>query len=117
MARIRLLLDEDVRPALAEILRQRGYDAVHVLDLERTGKTDAEQLEYAIGQQRAILTHNIKDFTRLDRQHRDNGQEHFGIILSDQVPLSGLLRRSLRILGRRTAEDVKNNILWLNQES
>ena len=35
---------------LAEILRQRGYDAVHVLDLERTGKTDAEQLEFAVSQ-------------------------------------------------------------------
>jgi predicted nuclease of predicted toxin-antitoxin system len=108
------LLDEDVRSALAEILRQRGYDAVHVLESERTGKTDAEQLEYAISQQRAILTRNIKDFTRLDRQHRDNGKEHFGILLSDQVPLRELLRRSLRFLGRRTEEEVKNNIFWLN---
>ena len=30
MAKITLLLDEDVRPMLGEILRQRGYDAVHV---------------------------------------------------------------------------------------
>ncbi len=29
MAKITLLLDEDVRPILGEILRQRGYDAVH----------------------------------------------------------------------------------------
>ena len=50
-----MLLDEDVRPLLAEILRQRGYDAVHILDLERTGKTDAEQLEFAASQHRAIL--------------------------------------------------------------
>jgi predicted nuclease of predicted toxin-antitoxin system len=117
MAKIRLWLDEDVRPALGEILRQRGYDAVHVLELERTGKTDAEQLDYAISQERAILTHNVKDFTRLDRQNRNNGKEHFGILLSDQVPLRELLRRSLRFLGRRTAEEVKNNIFWLNQES
>jgi predicted nuclease of predicted toxin-antitoxin system len=31
MTQITLLVDEDVRPLLAEILRQRGYDAVHVL--------------------------------------------------------------------------------------
>ena len=36
MAKIILLLDEDVRPMLGEILRQRGYDAVHVLDAGRT---------------------------------------------------------------------------------
>lgn len=32
MAKIALLLDEDVRPTLGEILRQRGYDTIHVLD-------------------------------------------------------------------------------------
>jgi predicted nuclease of predicted toxin-antitoxin system len=117
MARIRLLLDEDVRPILGEILRNRGYDVVHVLELERTGKTDAEQLEYAISQQRAILTHNIRDFIILDRQYRQTGKGHFGILLSDQVSMRDLLRRSLRFLGRRAAEDVKNNIFWLNEES
>ena len=30
MANIILLLDEDVRLVLGEILRQRGYDALHV---------------------------------------------------------------------------------------
>lgn len=56
MAKIRLLLDEDVRPILAEILRHRGYDVIHVLELERSGKTDAEQLDHAVNQRRAILT-------------------------------------------------------------
>jgi predicted nuclease of predicted toxin-antitoxin system len=64
MAKITLLLDEDVRPILGEILRQRGYDAVHV---------------------------------------------------SAQVPLRDLLRRVLRFLGRHTADDVKNNVLWLDE--
>ena len=41
MAKITLLLDEDVRPILGEILRQRGYDAVHVLDAGRTSLTAA----------------------------------------------------------------------------
>ena len=41
-------------------------------------------------------------------------EEHFGILLSDQVPLRELLRRTLRFLSRHTAEDVKNNALWLN---
>ena len=116
MAKIFLLLDEDVRPLLADILRQRGYDAVHVLDLQRTGKTDAEQLEYATNQQRAILTHNIRDFIRLNRQYRESGKEHFGILLSEQVSLRELLQRTLRFLGRRNAEEVKNNFFWLTAD-
>ena len=36
----------------AKFLRQRGYDAVHVLDAGRTGQSDAEQLAYAVSQRR-----------------------------------------------------------------
>jgi hypothetical protein len=67
MAKITLLLDEDVRPILGEILRQRGYDAVHVLDAGRTGQSDAEQLAYAVSQRRTILTHNIRHFRLLNK--------------------------------------------------
>ena len=114
MANIALLLDEDVRVKLSEILRQRGYDAVHVLEVDRGGKSDPEQLAYANSRQRAILTHNIRHFILLNKQYHDEAKEHFGILLSDQVPLRELLRRALRFLSRRTAEDVKNNVLWLN---
>jgi predicted nuclease of predicted toxin-antitoxin system len=114
MADIAVLLDEDVRVTLAEILRQRGYDVIHVLEADRGGKSDRDQLAYAASQQRAILTHNIRDFILLNKQYHDESKEHFGILLSDQVPLRELLRKTLRFLSHRTAEDVKNNALWLN---
>ena len=62
MSEISLCLDEDVRVLLAEILRNRGYNAYHVLEVERTGKSDSEQLAYAVRNKMAILTHNIKDY-------------------------------------------------------
>lgn len=117
MAKIRLLLDEDVRPMLAEILRRRSYDATHVLELDRTGETDADQLGYAVQQERAILTHKVRDFIILDRENWQSGKEHFGILLSDQLPIGELLRRTLRFLGHRTAEEVKCNVFWLDETS
>jgi predicted nuclease of predicted toxin-antitoxin system len=117
MEKIRLLLDEDVRPLLAEVLRQRGHDARHVLELNRTGKTDPEQLKYAVGQQRGFLTHNIKDFVRLHQEYHQSGREHFGILLSEQITFRQLLRRSLRFLSNRTAEEIRNKILWLTDET
>jgi predicted nuclease of predicted toxin-antitoxin system len=114
MADVTLLLDEDVRITLGKILRQRGFDVIHVLEANRSGKTDGDQLAYATNQQRAILTHNIRDFIQLNKQYHEMSKEHFGILLSDQVPLRELLRRTLRFLSRHTAEDVKNNTLWLN---
>jgi predicted nuclease of predicted toxin-antitoxin system len=98
MANIALLLDEDVRPLLGEILRHRGYDVVHVIEVDRAGKTDADQLAYAASHQRAILTHNIRDFRQLDKQYHEESREHFGILLFDQIPLRDLLRRTLRFL-------------------
>ena len=69
MSKPALYLDEDVRPLLAEVLRQRGYDAVHVIEVKREGKSDVDQLEYAVENQRVILTHNIRDFVLLSREY------------------------------------------------
>ncbi|GIX48024.1 MAG: hypothetical protein KatS3mg131_2235 [Candidatus Tectimicrobiota bacterium] len=113
MVRPALLLDEDVRVVLAAILRQRGYDVVHVLEVNRTGKSDSEQLAYAVRQRRAILTHNIRDYLLLDRGYQVQGKEHHGILVSDQVPLRELLRRTLRCLSRYTAEELRNQVIWL----
>ena len=114
MANIILLLDEDVRLVLGEILRQRGYDALHVVEVGREGKSDPEQLTYAVSQRWAILTHNIRHFRLLHEQYQEQGKEHAGIIVSNQVPLRELLRRALRCLSRYKAEEVKNLLVWLH---
>lgn len=51
-----LLLDEDIHFDLAHALRVRGFDAVHTQELERKGRPDEDQLEYAASQQRCLLT-------------------------------------------------------------
>lgn len=116
MAEIILLLDEDVRPLLAEILRQRGHDAVHVLELNRTGKSDADQLDFAVEQGRAILTHNVRDFSLLHRNCREQGKNHCGILLSEQARLNTLLRRALRFLTHHTSDAIENNVFWLTDD-
>jgi len=44
---------------LAEILRQRGYDGIHVWELGRTGKNDAQQL--ALRCQPEALVNNLQE--------------------------------------------------------
>ncbi|MEZ6175466.1 MAG: hypothetical protein R3B66_06350 [Candidatus Scalinduaceae bacterium] len=41
MDKPRLYLDEDVRLLLAEVLRQRGYDTIHAVEVKRHGKSDS----------------------------------------------------------------------------
>ena len=114
MAHVALLLDEDVRVILGEILRQRGHDVIHVLEVGRAGKSDPEQLTYAASEGRAILTHNIRDYILLDKQYREQGNEHAGIIVSDQIPLKPLVQRTLRFLSRHAADEVRNSVMWLS---
>ena len=62
MATIKLYFDEDVTDGLTRVLRARGFDALSVYDANLKGKTDLEQLEFAVSQHRAIFTFNVKHF-------------------------------------------------------
>jgi len=110
---ISLYLDEDVRVLLAEVLRHRGYDVVHVLETKKTGKSDEEQLVYAVEHKMALLSHNIKDFKMLAKKYEMQGIRHYGIIISEQISFKELLRRTLKFLSRESKESIKNQLIWL----
>ncbi|MDI6654847.1 MAG: DUF5615 family PIN-like protein [Candidatus Hydrothermarchaeota archaeon] len=107
---VKLYTDEDVRPLLAEVLRQRGYDAISAIEEGLIGLSDEEQILRATKQGRALLTHNIKDFVKL---HPKFSTQHYGIILSDQIAFKILLRRVLKFLSVAKQNQVKGNLIWL----
>lgn len=115
MATIRLYLDEDVFPLLATVLRARGFDAVSVHETPNRGRADAEQFAYATKDGRAILTFNIRDYVPLAVEAIRQDHPFAGVILSDQLPFRDLLRRVLRLLRAKTAEQAMNSILWLSE--
>ena len=55
-AGIRLYLDENLSPRIAEQLRRRGVDIVTVYDLGVAGDTDESHLERATGLNRVLVT-------------------------------------------------------------
>jgi predicted nuclease of predicted toxin-antitoxin system len=113
VSNISLYLDEDVRVLLAEVLRDRGYKAVHVLETERTGKSDEYQLDYAVEHRMSVLTHNIRDFKILSEKYGVLGKRHSGIIVSEQIPFKELLKRTLKFLSLESKESIKNRLIWL----
>lgn len=114
MAAVSLYLDEDVRALLAEVLRSRGHAATHTLEADRCGRSDEDQLAHAARHRMAILTHNVKDFVALDKAHRAHQKNHYGIILSGQLPFSELLKRVSKLLSTHTADSLKNKLIWLS---
>ena len=108
--KIKILLDEDVHSPLAEALRRRGYDAVHVQEVGRKGIEDAQQLAYAAQQMRCLVSFNVSDFARLHAEYAGEGKTHAGILLSKQRPLSDMLRRLVPVLNRFSGETLQNRL-------
>jgi len=96
-------------PKLARLLRERGFDAVSAHEVGNAELEDSEHLAYAVSQGRAILTYNAKDYAPLLDKYWWAGREHYGIIVSEQLPIGELLRRVLRFLNAVTADEMRNN--------
>lgn len=111
--KIKLYLDEDVDLLLAKVIRDRGYDVLSTHEAKMHEADDYKQIEFATSQGRTILTHNIRDFHRIAKEYAKINKFHRGIILSSQLPFKELLRRTLRLLNKRNAEDILNEIVWL----
>jgi predicted nuclease of predicted toxin-antitoxin system len=111
----KLLLDEQIWVYLAKILRDQGFDVYHVTEvgLERT--PDPLILQKATEKHQAVVTFNIKDFIPLSVEYFEDGKEHYGIVLSDQVPQGELQKRVSNLLNSITAEELKNTVRYLQE--
>lgn len=105
---IALYTDEDIDGELAAQIRARGYDAISTPEVDNMTLSDEMQVDFATSQERAILTHNAKDFEPLFRDFLQRGKDHYGIVISDQIEIGELLRRVLNMLDRVDAEQMRN---------
>ena len=114
---IRLYLDEDtVRHALVAALRQRGVDVISALDADMIQAADDAQLTFATGNSRTIYTFNVQDFCRLHAQWLAAGRRHAGIVVArqQQYSVGEQVRRLLKLLAVRTAEEMHNRLEFLS---
>ena len=79
---MRAVLDEQLSPQIAELLRQAGHDVLAVAErADLAGTSDRTVLEVASDEQRAVITNNIKDFRPLAAEWLAQGRVHGGLIL------------------------------------
>jgi uncharacterized protein with PIN domain len=78
-AAIRLYLDENLNPKIAEQLRRRGVDAVSARELGALGHADIDHLKRATEMNRVLVTAD-QDFLRLAAQ----GIQFAGIVFGVQ---------------------------------
>ena len=114
---IRLYIDEDAMYHwVIAGLRARGIDVTSVTGEGREGLEDVEQLEFAKEQERVICTSNTGDYYRLHTEYLREGKTHAGIIVITQqrYGIGEQIRRLLRLIAAKSAEDMENNIEFLS---
>jgi predicted nuclease of predicted toxin-antitoxin system len=84
---VKLLLDENLSPTVAQKLREEGLDVAHVRDRGLLAATDAEVLEKATAEDRIVVTSNVDDFLTMARATEVHGGMVFvedGSLLRDE---------------------------------
>lgn len=119
--RLGFFIDEDLPPAIAEILRTAGISATSVVHEKRQGLSDAEHLRYAASQQLVLVTANIADYVELARQWAARGDEHAGLVLvsTKRFPrrdARALARALRRLAARETVSQMRNSARFLVRE-
>lgn len=117
---IRFYLDEDSMDRdLIRALLARGVDVESVLDANRSGYPDAQQLAYAASRGRVLYSGNIGDFYQLHREYLEAQRSHSGIILVPQqrYSIGEQLRRLLRLVSSLPAEEMRNRLEFLSNWS
>ena len=74
---MRLLLDEQLSPTIAEQLRARSHDVVSAAEVELAGAADERVLSSAARDRRAVVTNNIKDFRPMHADYLKTNTTHY----------------------------------------
>ena len=105
---MKALLDEQLSPQIAALLRQAGLDVEAVADRpDLIGRSDVLIFQVACSEGRAVVTNNIKDFRPLAAQWLAQGRIHAGLIL---LPSSRTRTRdAITMLADRIASVMRDN--------
>jgi hypothetical protein len=116
---IRLFIDEDsMDQRFVNALESRGIDVITVGEARTIGFSDEEQLILATEQNRVLYTFNVGDFCQLHNQYISEERIHAGIIISSQAYSIGeQMRRVLKLISAKTAEDMLNQLVFLSAYS
>lgn len=79
---MKALLDEQLSPLIARLLRERGLDVVAAAERsELIEASDREVFDTATREQRAVVTNDIKDFRPIAAERLADGRGHAGLVL------------------------------------
>jgi predicted nuclease of predicted toxin-antitoxin system len=114
-----LYLDDDLDPALASLLRQRGVDTISSIEAGTVGQRDELHPEWVSSHGRVLVSYNFHDFLPIAERWFLDGREHAGIILSFRQfrrhQIGELLRLLLRLLAAVLPDELHSTVRFLDE--
>ena len=108
---LRFATDEDFNLNIVEGLRQRnpGIDIVTLQERGLRGLEDTDVLEWAAGEGRILLSHDLNTMRRFAYQRIESGKPTPGVILARQGLSPGGVIDALELLSGASLEDEWSN--------
>ncbi len=119
---MRLLLDEQQDPAVADRLREEGFEvtaAVERSDLRSL--RDEQLLELAAADRRAFVTEDVRDLSIIHRRWFESGRTHYGIVITGRKRFPRAKESRRRLLSalrsflreHRDEDAFRDQMVWL----
>lgn len=114
------LLDEQLSPLIARLLRERGLDVVAAAERsDLVEASDREIVEAATCEQRAVVTNDIKDFRPIAAERLTDGRGHAGLILlpasrSRSRDATGMLAEAIEVLMHAHPDGIADMECWIS---
>ena len=86
---------------------------VHVRDLGLLGADDQSVFAAGTREGRSVLTYDVADFLAIARRTSERGDHHAGLLVTRLRSFRALLAGTLRVLYTRTADDLRDAIVWV----
>ncbi len=108
-----LYLDENISALVAKILRARGVAVVTTDEAGNKGKSDKDQMKFAVENGYLLVTMDRRDFEEIAKDYFNRNIQHFGIsVVADNSPQI-IAQRLNYLVDTYTADEMKNQIVYL----
>lgn len=78
---MKFYLDEDLSPKIARLVRSKGIDCKSAHEVGMVEVSDLDQLRFASGESRVLVTRNRDDFIRLTIRFFNDSLPHHGVLI------------------------------------